>query len=246
MQGLAGGLAGGMLGSLLFGGMGHAASGGYGGGGGMGLLDMILIGLLLYFGWKFFKRRRAQAVATGYSNHAAYSEPQGYDGQQAYQRDSQFNPYTSAPGVESGLRQIGRYDPNFNEETLKEAVQDIFFRIQAAWMNRSTDGIERMVTGEMAAFFKDEFEDMRQKGRINRLENIAVRKVEPTEAWQESGKDFVTALITANLLDYTVDDATGNVVEGDKLNPVKFQELWTFCRDIGAAQWKLSGINQVV
>jgi predicted lipid-binding transport protein (Tim44 family) len=148
--------------------------------------------------------------------------------------------------VESGLRQIGRYDPNFNEETLKEAVQDIFFRIQAAWMNRSTDGIERMVTGEMAAFFKDEFEDMRQKGRINRLENIAVRKVEPTEAWQESGKDFVTALITANLLDYTVDDATGNVVEGDKLNPVKFQELWTFCRDIGAAQWKLSGINQVV
>ena len=36
MQGLAGGLAGGMLGSLLFGGMGHASSGGTSGGG-MGL-----------------------------------------------------------------------------------------------------------------------------------------------------------------------------------------------------------------
>jgi predicted lipid-binding transport protein (Tim44 family) len=245
MQGIAGGLAGGLIGNMLFGGMGHAAGSGYGGGGGIGLFEIILIGLLAYFGWKFYKKRRTQAVATGYSNHAAYSEPQGYDGQQTYQSDPQLNPYTSAPGVENGLRRIGQYDPNFNEETLKEAVQDIFFRIQAAWMNRSTDGIEPMVTGEMAAFFKDEFEGMRQKGRINRLENIAVRKVEPTEAWQESGKDFVTVLITANLLDYTVDDVTGNVVEGDKLNPVKFQELWTFCRDIGAAQWKLSGINQV-
>jgi predicted lipid-binding transport protein (Tim44 family) len=86
---------------------------------------------------------------------------------------------------------------------------------------------------------------MLDKGRINRLENIAVRKVEPTEAWQEMGREYVTVLFTANLLDYVVDDKTGDVVEGDKLNPVKFQEFWTFSREMGAPSWKLSAINQV-
>jgi predicted lipid-binding transport protein (Tim44 family) len=55
----------------------------------------------------------------------------------------------------------------------------------------------------------------------------------------------VTVFFTANLLDYTVDDQTGQVISGDKLNPVKFQEFWTFSRDVSSSQWKLSGINQV-
>lgn len=85
---------------------------------------------------------------------------------------------------------------------------------------------------------------MNRKGVINRLENIAIRKVEIAEAWQESGKDYITTLFTANLLDYTVDAVNREVVEGDKLNPVKFQEYWTFCREIGSPRWQLSAINQ--
>ena len=96
----------------------------------------------------------------------------------------------------------------------------------------------------MAAVFRTEFDTLKSKGRINRLENIAVRKVEPSEVWQETGTEYVTVLFTANLLDYTLDEKTGQVVGGDKLNPVKFQEFWTFCRDIGSTQWKLSAINQ--
>lgn len=112
-------------------------------------------------------------------------------------------------------------------------------------MNRSIEGIESLLTVEMRDFFKGEFERMRQQGRLNRLENIAVRKVELAEAWQEAGKEYVTVFFTANLLDYTVDDQTGQVVQGDKLNPVKFQEFWTFCRDAGGgSRWQLSAINQ--
>lgn len=121
----------------------------------------------------------------------------------------------------------------------------MFFRIQAGWMNRSLNGIEPMLTGEMSENFQNEFNSMTQQGRINRLENIAVRKVEVVEVWQESGMDFITVLFTANLLDYTVDDKTNQVVDGDRLNPVKFEEYWTFCRSVGARSgWKLSAIQQ--
>lgn len=86
---------------------------------------------------------------------------------------------------------------------------------------------------------------MRQKGLINRIENIAIRKVEFADAWQEGGKECVNVLIAANLIDYLMDETTREVVEGDKRNPVKSQELWTFCRDLGSSRWQLSAINQV-
>ncbi len=243
-QGLAGGVAGGFLGNMLFGGRGYAGGGAYGGGGGVGFLDIILIGAGLYFLMKYLKRRREQSAATGPFGDSARMDGGG-ESPGPYYGDSQQQYAPQFGEVERGFQELKRYDPSFNEENFKETVQDIFFRIQAGWMNRSHDGVENLLTPQMAAFFDSEFERMKKEGRINRLENIAIRKVEPSEVWQETGKDYVTVLFTANLLDYTVDDKTGQVVQGDKLNPVKFQEFWTFCRDIGSQSWQLTAINQM-
>jgi len=247
-----GGLAGGFLGSLLFGGRSYGYPGGATGGGGIGLMDIALIGLLIYFGMKFFRRRQQQSSAPAgyYSDNNSYLD--------RVEGASQYSRIGPSPGVEppagiswtgegdAGLTQVRQFDPSFSEEAFKELAQDMFFRIQAAWMNRSLDGIDQMLTNEMVGFFRQEFSVMKQQGRINRLENIAVRKVELAEVWQEMGKDFITVLFTANLLDYTVDDKTGQVIEGDRLNPVKFQEFWTFCRDVGSVSgWQLSAIHQM-
>lgn len=250
-QGLMGGLAGGFLGSMLFGGSGHAAAGGGAGGGGIGLMDIALIGLLIYFAMKFFRRRQQQSSASaGYYNaNDAYSER--IEGASQYSRIEPSSASAPQAGVsgsaerDAGLARVRQFDPAFSEESFKDSAQDMFFRIQAAWMNRSLDGIEPLLTSEMAGILRQELSVMIQQGKINRLENIAVRKVELSEIWQETGKDFITVLFTANLLDYTVDDKTGQVIEGDRLNPVKFQEFWTFCRDIGSGSaWRLSAIQQ--
>ena len=85
---------------------------------------------------------------------------------------------------------------------------------------------------------------MKAKGQVNRLENIAVRSVEITEAWQESGMDYVTVRFLANLLDYTTDEA-GKVLSGSDAAPVKFEEYWTLTRPVGPGAWKLSAIQQL-
>jgi predicted lipid-binding transport protein (Tim44 family) len=237
---------------MLFGGRGGYAAGptgGAGGGGGIGLFDIIILALLGYFGWKFYKRWRMQKETTSFYGDVVSTRsdlPSGATSGVPFGGSFQNPPGgTYDDDLERGLDQIRRIDPSFNEESFKELVQDMFFRIQAGWMNRSLEGIENMLTAEMTGFFQSEFAKMKQQGRSNRLENIAVRKVEISEAWQEAGKDYVTVLFTANLLDYTVDDKTGQVVEGDKLSPVKFQEFWTFCRDVGGSRWQLSAINQM-
>jgi predicted lipid-binding transport protein (Tim44 family) len=249
LQGLAGGLAGGMIGSLLFGGTGHASSGGIGGGA-IGFFEIAILALLLYLAYRFFKKRRLQqASAAGYyrDGGAGREASDGHPFETGYQLRSGM-PQEPAPvygEIERGVGQIKSSDPGFDEASFKETAQDLFFRIQAGWTNRSLDGIKGILTPEMAELFQDEFETMRQKGVINHLENIAIRKVELTEAWQETGKDYITVLIAANLLDYTVDATTRELVDGNRLNPVKFQEFWTFCRDAGSPRWQLSALNQV-
>jgi predicted lipid-binding transport protein (Tim44 family) len=121
---------------------------------------------------------------------------------------------------------------------------DDFFKIQGAWMNRDLAPVTGLLTEEMKRIFQEDLDRLLRDKQVNRLENIAVRNVEIAEVWQESGQDFITALIYANLLDYTTDDATGAVVSGSKTEPVKFEEYWTFTRPVGNNPWRLSAINQ--
>jgi predicted lipid-binding transport protein (Tim44 family) len=92
--------------------------------------------------------------------------------------------------------------------------------------------------------FQQDMNRMLAEKQINRLENIAVREVEIVEAGQERGEDFITTRFYANLLDYTADDKTGQVISGSSTDPVKFVEYWTFSRNVGEKNWVLAGISQ--
>ena len=86
---------------------------------------------------------------------------------------------------------------------------------------------------ELLSEYEGHFADLKAKGRINKLENIAVRKVEIVDSGMMDGEEFIIVRFTANLLDYTVDEASGKVLEGDSSEPVKFDEKWAFARQEG-------------
>ena len=112
-------------------------------------------------------------------------------------------------------------------------------------MRRDLSSYRNLLGDQLATEYEKHFEEMRQLGRLNKLESIAVRKVEITAAGSDNGEDFVTVLFTANLLDYTVDEKSGAVVEGSMTEPVKFAEQWTWARPIRTENWKLEGIEVV-
>lgn len=110
-------------------------------------------------------------------------------------------------------------------------------------MNRDLSPVIGYLDDEMRLILQGDVDRLLRDRRINRLENIAVRNTDLVEAWQESGKDFITVRFYANLLDYTTDE-TGTLVEGNRTEPVKFEEYWTFTRQVGTGSWKLSAISQ--
>jgi predicted lipid-binding transport protein (Tim44 family) len=239
MGGLAGFALGGLLGSMFF---------GHGMGGGIGLMEILLIGGGIFLLFRMMKNRQA-------ANVPAPSYGQGYGGSQPQaqpQPQPQSNQMSSqAQAVDTGLSDLDRgvsyirqMDSGFDPARFSDTASDVFFRVQGAWIARDMRQASASITPEMADMLQKDADRLRGQGRINRLDNIAVRSVTVTEAWQESGQDYVTVHFLASLLDYTVDERSGEVVEGSRTEPVKFEEYWTFVRPVGPNAWRLSAIQQ--
>lgn len=239
MRGIGAGLLGGFLGSMLFSSFGHAGYGvaGAGGGwGGPGLFDLLLLGGLGYLAYRWFSQRQAQA---GNAQRAPWSPTPAPQYEQPLSL-----PESSVSTVDRGLDQLRVLDPTFDPRRFCDAAMDFFFRLQAAWDVRDLGAVKAQMTEGLVAELQNDLSQLQRQQLVNHVENIAVRTCEITEAWQETGQDFVTVYCYANCLDYDVKETTGEVVRGNKVEPSKFEEFWTFTRPAGSGQWKLSAITQ--
>ncbi len=242
LRGLAGGIMGGLLGGLLFRGLGFAGDPGESFGAGFGLMDLLLLAGIAYLIFWFVRRNRAaqEMPAAAYAGGMS-AEPYA-GGAPTATLDAPAPSWQQ--DLQVGLGHIRQMDPGFDEGAFREMCTDRFFQIQAAWMRWDGKKLRPLLTEEMQAVFAKHIDTARAKGQTNRLENITVRSVELTEAWQEQGQDYITVRILANLLDYTVDDASGETVAGSDSEPVKFEEFWTWVRPVGRNDWRLSAISQ--
>jgi len=241
--GLAGGLLAGGLGGLLLGSM-------FGGGGqGMGILPWLILIGVGYFLYKRFKEQQNN------SNERRPNSPfpiPPIGGGSAFGAGSgtgsgQAPPFSdfggNAGSVEAGLMQIAQRDRTFDRNHFLEVASDVFFQVQAGWMRRDLASYRHLLGTQLADEYAGHIEELQRKGVINKLESIAIRKVEIVAAGSDGREDFVTVLFTANLLDYTVSDTTSELVEGSMTDPVKFAERWTWARPVGTDDWKLENIE---
>jgi predicted lipid-binding transport protein (Tim44 family) len=226
MGGLAGFALGGLLGSMLFGG---------GFGGGIGLLEVLLIGAGLFLLFRFMAARR-EAQQPSYATAGA---PYGGGGGSA-------TAAPEMPAVESdldrGLSHIRSMDPTFDPGFVSDQARGLFGDVQRALTGRDMSPVSSRLTSRMYTELAGQCEQLRAARQTNRMEAMNLRTADVTEAWQESGQDFVTVYLAGSLVDYTVDDTTGAVVAGSK-TPQEFEEFWTFTRSVGPNPWRLSAIQ---
>lgn len=227
MRGLAGGLAGGLLGSMLFSSLGQAA--GFNGHGGIGFLEIILFAAIAFFAFRWFRNRQLVPAYTSARACAGYGSdvsPSGNDHLRQLPTDS-------SPSSVLGTAVID-----------KDQASDIFFKIQGAWTRRDLTSVKGLLGQEMYSTLDRDVADLKQQGHINRLENISVRNVEVVDSRTESGCDYAAVRFSANLLDYTVDERSNEVLKGNDTSPVVFEEVWSFAKMPVSSTWQLVGIEQ--
>jgi predicted lipid-binding transport protein (Tim44 family) len=248
MRGLGTAVLGGFLGSMLFSGLANAGGfGGIGGlgGSGFGLFEILLVAGIGYF---LYRKFRSPAAATGYgtmqyqnTNYQANTE---YQPSYGY-RTPQTAPLQETPTAnEVDYRSLTMMDRSFDPNQFLKSAQDTFFKVQGAWNKQDTATLNRLCGSELMQSWQEELSRLSARGQQNRMENIALSSSEITEAWTESGQDFITVRLNANLLDYTVDKRSGAVVSGSADEPIQFEEYWTFGRPVGPNAWKLTAVQQ--
>jgi len=233
MRGIGTAILGGFLGSMLFSGLAHAGIGGLGGSG-FGMIEILLLAGAGYF---LYRKFRSPAVATGYG-------AMQYQGTQDYAPSYSSTEEQPAGNNSVDYRSIAMMDRNFDPDQFLKTAQDTFFKVQGAWNKQDTAALGALCGSELMKTWEQEINELRSRSQQNRMENIALRESGITEAWTESGDDFVTVRIKANLLDYTVDHKTGAVITGSNSEPVEFEEYWTFTRPVGPNLWKLGAVQQ--
>jgi len=250
LRSLAGGIAGGFLGSLLFSSLGYGASlGGLGGGfgGGIGLLEILLVAGIAFAVVAYLRRRNQEGYAGAHGGHFSMGMG-GHGGRcgasSADRGGTAVEELPEPPSLQRGLAEVAAIVPGFDAGRFPEEAMDLFFRIQGAWAKRDLEPVRDLLAPEVRQEFQRDIDVLKTEGKINRLDNIAVRRSEIQEAWVEAGKAFLTIHFLANLLDYTVDERTGSIVVGSKESPVKFEEYWTFVRPSAGSSWQLTAIQQ--
>ncbi|WP_235399274.1 TIM44-like domain-containing protein [Sphingomonas sp. SRS2] len=227
-KGLLGGIiAGGLLGMLLGNGFGALAGGGML----MALLQIVLIGGLVWFAFRLFRRRSIAApAAAGMASFAGAPTSAGNQGG-----------FTAAPRpmpvaeVRSHEIAITRDDQQSFERLLTE--------VQEALSAEDYARLRACTTPEIMSYLAEELSQNATRGLRNEAFGTKLLKAEIAEAWNEGAEDYATVAMKYERIDVTRNRQTGAVVEGDPDHPTRSTELWTFVRR-APDSWRLSAIQQ--
>ncbi|MHC1751760.1 Tim44 domain-containing protein [Humidesulfovibrio sp.] len=240
--GLGGLMAGGLIGSMLFGG-----GAGWGAGGGIGMFDVILIGLVVFLGYKLLRRRSPGtqgSVATG-SFQQPGQDPrtraqQNWDnlrsgsGQQREQQGAQGATPTGGFGVSpADQAPAGPVVPaGFNVPDFLEGAKTVYARLQHSWDRRDLNDIALFTTPEVLA------EIRRQAGEDptpSKTELLLVN-AKLLEFREESQDTVATVLFDVLMREDPTEERSKQI-----------REVWHFSRPTAdlSANWRLEGIQQL-
>lgn len=213
------GLAGGFLGSMLFhslGGMGHLFG---------GLLQILIIGVVIWFLWRLISGR-------GFSFAGAGGGPM---------------PRSVGAAAAPAPRYRGE-DTTVDDNDLN-AFQGLHAAVQEAWSRGDLGRMRQLMTPEMVSYFSEELTRSASQGVQNIVGDVRLVKGEITESWTEGDLQYATAYMRWSAIDYVVrigrsPGMPDYLVSGDPKTPVESEELWTFVRRRGG-NWLLSAIQQV-
>lgn len=130
-----------------------------------------------------------------------------------------------------------------------DAFEGLLGEIQSAYGRNDIKALETRTTPEMLSYFTEQLSDNARRHVRNEVSDIKLLQGDLAEAWREGNLDYATVAMRFLLIDVTVDQGTGRVVEGSRTNPQEATEVWTFVRpsaDRGgrAGHWELSAIQQ--
>jgi predicted lipid-binding transport protein (Tim44 family) len=215
--GMLGGLvAGSLIGSLLFGGGMHGA-------GGIGLLDIALIGGGLFLLMRILRARRMAAAGASAGESMSFDRgPAQSWGSSGYDPAADM---TQSPAAQPTL------PPGFDSEEFLKGARAIYTRLQVSWDKRDLDDIRQFTAPEVFEEIQRQFQEDPTPGKTELLLiNPKILEV----------RELDGQIVASVLYDVMMREAASEMAR-------QVREIWHFSRAAGnpKAFWVLEGIQQV-
>lgn len=222
MGGLLGGLlAGSLIGSLLFG-------GGFSGG---GIMDILLLGILLFVGLKLFARARSKAqpapACAGNAPMGGMEPPLQRNDTAASGWDTlsgQNNAYNSQPEV------VIPMPADFDAEEFLRGAKMAYNRLQAAWDSRDLNDIAQFASPAVMDAVRQQLAEETEPSKTEILLVNAQLLSVVNEDKEQRAQVYFDVLMRER---------------PDQPTPSNVREIWHFVRELDGGTWKLDGIQQV-
>ena len=131
------------------------------------------------------------------------------------------------------MAEYEQLDENFDKAELTSKLSNLYVQMQDCWQKKDISPIRPYCTDAFFTQMDNQLQRKKQKGQTNYVERIAVLSVDLRGWCQEGGNDVLVARLKTRIVDYTLDDATGSLVSGDR-NKEKFMTYeWDLVRPTG-------------
>ncbi len=237
---------GGMLGGLLAGTFLGSMLGGFGGMGG-GFFNILIIGLLVYLGFRFFKSRSRGSdqmyqqgnyqrgpTQSSYNNSNVSSDPYAKrenNAKNAWDHLSSNPSGGAAAGSAAAQGPTISTPAGFDEEEFLEGAKMVYNRLQKAWDNRDMNDIAQFATAGVA----EEIRKQAQEDPGPSQTEVMMVNARLLEAKDEGGKTMATVYYDVLLRE-----------DPSQSQPSQVREVWHFVKETGSdTMWKLDGIQQL-
>ena len=136
----------------------------------------------------------------------------------------------------STLRPMPDYlalDPSFSEAEFREKLSNMYVQFQNAWQAKDMEPLRPYLTDAFYNKCDRQLDGYRKNHQTNRIERISVLGVDLVGWKQEAGFDVMIARLNTRIVDYVVDDASGNIVRGSNTAEKFMTYEWDLMRTSG-------------
>ena len=138
--------------------------------------------------------------------------------------------------AQESLRPMNEYvqlDPKFDATAFGEKLGNLYVQMQNCWQAKNIESVRPYFTDALYQQMDRQLDSLRRNGYTNYVERISVLGVNLRGFRQSDGEDHIIAELRTRIVDYTLNDKTGELVKGDKKKEKFLTYEWELTRASG-------------
>ena len=121
----------------------------------------------------------------------------------------------------------------FNKAEFLAWAGDMFVKLQYAWSDRNLESIRHFVTPELFEQTNNQIQRYITNKQINKLERVSVNLSRLYSFDHQGDRDILRIVLESKMIDYIVDENTGDSIRGNKAENIVNPYILTFVRKTG-------------